>query len=47
VAYMVRLYGQGAISGADLLPGLIIIIGASIVLSAVVHSFAWSSPRRD
>ncbi len=47
VAYLIRLYGQGAISGASLLPSFIIIIGASIVLSAIVSSFLWSSPRRD
>ena len=48
IAYMVRLYGQGAISGADILPFFIMIIGASVVLSAVVGSIAWSfSPRRD
>jgi len=46
VAYLVRLFGQGAISGANLLPSFVIIIGASIVLSAVVSSFVWSS-RRD
>jgi len=47
VAYIIMLYGQGTISGADLLPGFIIIIGATIVLSAIVNSLAWSSPRRD
>ena len=47
IAYMIQLYGQGAISGNALLPGFIIIIGASIVLSAIVNSFAWSSTRRD
>jgi hypothetical protein len=47
VAYLIRLFGQGAISGASLLPGFIIIIGASIVLSTVVNSFSWSFPRRD
>ena len=47
VAYLVRLYGQGMITSANLLPSFIIIIGASIVLSAVVSSFAWSSPQRD
>lgn len=46
IAYMVRSYGQGLIDGSSLLPGFIIIIGASIVLSAIVSSFAWS-PRRD
>ena len=47
IAYMIQLYGQGSISGSALLPGFIIIIGASIVLSAIVNSFAWSSTRRD
>jgi hypothetical protein len=47
IAYMVLLYGQGSISGSALLPGFIIIIGASIVLNAIVNSFAWSSTRRD
>ncbi len=47
IAYMIQLYGQSAISGDVLLPGFIIIIGASIVLSAIVNSFAWSSTRRD
>jgi hypothetical protein len=47
IAYMIQLYGQGAIGGDFLLPGFIIIIGASIVLSAIVNSFAWSSTRRD
>lgn len=47
VAYIIMLYGQGTISGADLLPGFIIIIGAAIVLSAIVNSFTWSSLRRD
>ncbi len=48
VAYMFRLYGQGAIAGTSLLPGFIILCGASIVVSAVAHGFAWSfSPRRD
>lgn len=47
VAYLIRLYGQGAIIGVSLLPSFIIIIGASIVLSAIVSSFLWSSPRRD
>jgi hypothetical protein len=40
VAYLIRLFGQGAISGASLIPGFIIIIGTSIVLSAVVNSFS-------
>jgi hypothetical protein len=44
---MIRLYGQGNISGSDLLPGFIIIIGASIVLSAIVNSFVWPTTRRD
>ena len=47
VAYLIRLYGQGAISGTNLLPSFIIIIGASIVLIAIVSSFVRSSPRRD
>jgi hypothetical protein len=47
IAYMVQLYGQGSISGSALVPGFIIIIGASIVLNAIVNSFAWSSTRRD
>jgi hypothetical protein len=47
LAYMIQLYGQGSLSGSALLPGFIIIIGASIVLSAIVNSFAWSSARRD
>ena len=47
VAYLVRLFGQGAISAAKLLPSFVIIIGASIVLSALVSSFVWSSTRRD
>jgi hypothetical protein len=47
IAYMVQLYGQGSISGSALLPGFIIIIGASIVLNAIVNSFAWYSTRRD
>ena len=48
IAYMTRLYGQGAINGADLLPFFIIIVGASVVLSAIVGSMAGSfSPRRD
>jgi hypothetical protein len=46
VAYLIRLFGQGAISGANLFPSFVIIIGASIVLSAIVSSFVWSS-RRD
>jgi hypothetical protein len=45
-AYMVRLYGQGALASSDILPFFIIIVGASIVLSAVLGSLAWSS-RRD
>jgi len=45
-AYMVRLYGQGAIAGSDILPYFIMIVGASVVLSAVLGSMAWSS-RRD
>ena len=40
IAYMIQLYGQGSLSGSALLPGFIIIIGASIVLSAIVNSFA-------
>jgi hypothetical protein len=47
IAYMIQLYGQSIISGSTLLPGFIIIIGAMIVLTAVVNSFAWSSTRRD
>ncbi len=48
LAYIIRLYGQGMIVGANLLPSfIIIIIGASIVLSAVVGSFSGSYPRRD
>jgi hypothetical protein len=46
IAYMIQLYGQGSLSGSALLPGFIIIIGASIVLSAIVNSFAWPSTRR-
>jgi hypothetical protein len=40
VAYLIRLYGQGAIIGTNLIPCFIIIIGASIVLSAIVNSFS-------
>jgi hypothetical protein len=47
IAYMIQLYGQGSIIGSALLPGFIIIIGASILLSAILNSFAWSSTRRD
>jgi hypothetical protein len=46
VAYIVMIYGQGKINGVDLLPGFIIIIGATIVLSAVVNSFRYL-PRRN
>ncbi len=45
-AYLIRSYGQGLIDASGLLPAFIIIVGASIALSAVVSSFAWS-PRRD
>jgi hypothetical protein len=48
IAYMIRLYGQGAISGSAILPYFIMIIGATVVLNAVVGTIAWStSPRRD
>jgi hypothetical protein len=48
IAYMVRLYGQGAIAGSTLLPGFIMLCGAAIVVGAVSSSLAWSfSPRRD
>jgi hypothetical protein len=48
IAYMMRLYGQGEINGSAILPYFIMIIGATIVLSAVVGTIAWStSPRRD
>jgi hypothetical protein len=48
IVYMLRLYGQGAIAASSLLPGFIILCGASIVVSAVAHSFMWSfSSRRD
>lgn len=48
IAYMIRLYGQGAISGADILPYFIMIIGATVVISAIFGTIAWSSaPRRD
>jgi hypothetical protein len=47
LAYIIRLYGQGMIVGANLLPSFIIIIGVSIVLSAVVGSFSTSYPQRD
>jgi hypothetical protein len=47
LAYIIRLYGQGMIVGANLLPSFIIIIGVSIVLSAVVGSFSRSYPQRD
>jgi hypothetical protein len=46
IAYLIRSYGQGLIGASGLLPGFVIIIGASIVLSAILSSFAWS-PRRD
>ncbi len=46
IAYLIRSYGQGLIAASGLLPGFVIIIGASIVLSAILGSFAWS-PRRD
>ena len=46
IVYLIRSYGQGLIDGSSLLPGFVIIIGASIVLSAIVSSFTWS-PRRD
>jgi len=48
IAYMVQLYGQGQLSGSSLLPGFIILIGAAIVVSAIVNTIVWStSPRRD
>ena len=47
IAYMIQLFGQGSMSGSALLPGFIIIIGSSILLSAIVNFFAWSSTRRD
>jgi hypothetical protein len=48
IAYMTRLYSQGVISGTDILPFFIIIVGASVVLSTIVSSIAGSfSPRRD
>jgi hypothetical protein len=46
IAYMIRLYGQGAIRSGDLLPYFIMIIGATIILSAVIGVFTWQ-PRRD
>jgi hypothetical protein len=46
IAYMIRLYGQGVIRGGDLLPYFIMIMGATIILSAVVGVFVWQS-RRD
>lgn len=48
IAYMINLYGQGAISSADILPFLIMIIGASVVLNAIIGAMTRSfSPRRD
>ena len=48
IAYMIRLYGQGSISGNAILPYFIMIIGATVVLSAIMGTIAWStSPRRD
>ncbi len=46
IAYMIQLYGSGAIPGSSILPYFVMIIGATIILSAVVGVFAWES-RRD
>lgn len=46
IAYMIRLYGQGAIRSGDLLPYFIMIMGATIILSTIIGVIALQ-PRRD